>query len=308
MKPNLRQLEVFSVLMETGSVSETAKRLHVTQPAVSKTLATLEEAVGLSLFHRVHGRIVPTTDAERLNSEVEGVFAQMDSLVSSIIGLRSARAGQLNISTVPAMAATLLGICAGRFQDERPRVRIKLMARMSPEAVEDVARHRSELAFIHGAPMHPDVHGEIVAESEFVCAMQASHPMAGMDSLTPQDLRNHRLIFLDAASPPSLPVHDKFALAGVAPRIVMETNMSFAARAAVLNGGAIAVIDSLFAMIDDRPDLVVRPFRPRIPLQVYAVRSAHRPLSPLAAEFVAHVRGRIAEDYAQGRPGLLPAV
>lgn len=306
-KPNLRQLEVFSVLMETCSVSETAQRLHVTQPAVSKTLATLEEAVELPLFHRVHGRIIPTADAERMHSEVERVFAQMDSLVSSIMGLRSARAGQLKVTTVPAIAATLVGICAGSFQEERSRVRIQLLASMSRDAVEDIANYGAEVAFIHGAPMHPDVRGEIVAESEFVCAMHADHPLAQSTHLTPQELRNQPLIFLDPGSPPSMLVHDKFALAGIEPQIIMETNMSFAARAAALHGKGIALIDSLFTLLDERADLAVRPFRPRIPLQIYAAYSAHRPLSPLAREFIEHVRQHVANEYEQGRSGLLLA-
>jgi DNA-binding transcriptional LysR family regulator len=295
-KPNLRQLEVFSVMMETGSVSETARRLHVTQPAVSKTIANLEEIVGLQLFRRVRGRIIPSTDAERLNAEVDRVFAQMDSLVGSIIGLRSARAGHLTLATVPAMAATVVGLCAGKFLEDRPRVRLTLMARMSPQAVEDVSRHRVELGFIHGPPADPDVEGIIVGESEFVCAMRRSHPLAAMQTLTPQDLRQQSLIFLDAASPPSQLVRDKFAQANVVPKVVMETNMSFAARAAVLNSNSVAVIDSLFAMTDERPDLVVRPFRPRVPLQIYCIYSAHRPLSPLAQQFIADVRERIAAD------------
>lgn len=295
-KPNLRQLEVFSVLMETRSVSETARRLNVTQPAASKTIATLEDVVGLQLFQRIKGRIVPTTDAEQLNGEVERVFAQMNSLVGSISGLRSGKAGHLMIAAVPALASTLIGLCAGRFQQERPRARITLMARMSAASVEEVARHKTELAFIHGPPVGQDVKGVLLGESEFVCAMRASHPMASMKQLTPQALRQQPLIFLDAETPPSLLVRNKFAQAKVTPNIVLESNMSFVARAAALNSGAIAVIDSLFAMTDDRPDLVVRPFRPRVPLLIYCVHSANRPLSPLAQQFVDTVRERIAAD------------
>lgn len=295
-QPNLRQLEVFSVMMETASVSETARRLHVTQPAVSKTIANLEELVGLQLFRRVRGRIIPSTDAQRLNAEVDRVFAQMDSLTGSIVGLRSARAGHLTIAAVPAMAGTLIGLCAGRFLEERPRVRLTLLARMSPQAVEDVSRHRVELAFIHGALSDPDVEGVIVGESEFVCAMQRSHPLAAMQTLTPQDLRDQPLIFLDEATPPSVLVREKFAQAGITPKVVMETNMSFAARTALLNSNTIAVIDSLFSMTDEREEIVVRPFRPRVPLQIYCLYSAHRPLSPLAQRFVEDVRERIASD------------
>ncbi|WP_142502192.1 LysR substrate-binding domain-containing protein [Klebsiella sp. 2680] len=295
-KPNFRQLEVFRTLMQTFSVSETAVRLHVTQPAVSKTLAALEELVGLPLFKRVRGRLVPTVAAERLGVDVDRIFAHMDLLMSDISGMQTASEGYLTISAVPAMAATLIGKCAGSFQDSRARTRILLSARMSPDAVEDVIRHRSELAFIHGAPTEPEANGRMLGESEFVCAMRADHPLAALDTITPADLAGQPMIFLDRSSPPSHSVRERFAEENVIPHIVLETNMSFAARAALLSSRSIALIDSLFAIIDTQPDIVIRKFRPRVPMQIFCVTSPHRPLSPLAELFINEVENFIAHD------------
>lgn len=69
MSVSLRQLSVFRTLMQTLSVTETASRLRITQPAVSKTLAQLEDSLGLVLFHRSRGRLHPGSDAERLYVE-----------------------------------------------------------------------------------------------------------------------------------------------------------------------------------------------------------------------------------------------
>lgn len=305
-RPTLRQLEVFKSLLQTRSVSETARTLHITQPAVSKSLAQLEALVGLELFRRVRGRLVASASAEQISADVDRIFAQLDSLSGNITGLQHADAGQLTVAAVPAIASTLAGLCAGRFQASRPRSRLTLTARMSPEAVEDVVRHRADMAFIHGPPNDSDAKGVIVGESEFVCVMRRDHPMADMETLTAHDLESQPLVFLDEASPPSHLVRDKFAQANVMPNIVIETNMSFAARTAILENQAIAVIDSLFAMTDARSDIVVRRFRPRVPLQIYCVYSIHRELSPLAMGLIDEVRKCIAQDRSEAYLSVRP--
>jgi molybdenum-dependent DNA-binding transcriptional regulator ModE len=57
-----RQLEIFNAVMISGSASRAAELLQVTQPAVSRAIVDLEEAIGFSLFDRIRGRLVPTPE------------------------------------------------------------------------------------------------------------------------------------------------------------------------------------------------------------------------------------------------------
>lgn len=63
----LRHIEVFNAVMLTGSVSAAARLMNVTQPAVSRILAHAELQLGFALFHRLKGRLVPTTEAQTLS-------------------------------------------------------------------------------------------------------------------------------------------------------------------------------------------------------------------------------------------------
>jgi DNA-binding transcriptional LysR family regulator len=63
---NIRQIETFAAVMKTGTASRAAETLGITQPAVSRSLAQLESAVGFSLFARVRTRLVPTPEAKQL--------------------------------------------------------------------------------------------------------------------------------------------------------------------------------------------------------------------------------------------------
>ena len=61
----LRHIEVFHAIMQAGSVSGAAQLLHISQPAVTKVLQHAELQLGLQLFDRVRGKLVPTPEAQR---------------------------------------------------------------------------------------------------------------------------------------------------------------------------------------------------------------------------------------------------
>ena len=71
---NLRQIEVFRAVMLTGSMTDAAKLLHVSQPGVSRLIRHLEIQLGVALFERRNGRVVATAKARALYVEVENVY------------------------------------------------------------------------------------------------------------------------------------------------------------------------------------------------------------------------------------------
>jgi len=74
MQLNLRQIETFRAVMTTGSISGAAKLLFISQPAVSRSLAHMEQRLGFALFERVKGRLYATPEAKKLHREVEAVY------------------------------------------------------------------------------------------------------------------------------------------------------------------------------------------------------------------------------------------
>ena len=65
---NVKHLAVFRAVVKTGSVSGAARVLHISQPAVTKTLHMLEESIGLRLFERIKGRLLITNEAQALKT------------------------------------------------------------------------------------------------------------------------------------------------------------------------------------------------------------------------------------------------
>ena len=76
----LRHIEIFHAIYTTGSITNAAKILHVSQPSVSKVLSHAELQLGFNLFDRVKGRLIPTDEAEMLFDEVDKIYQQMRSI------------------------------------------------------------------------------------------------------------------------------------------------------------------------------------------------------------------------------------
>lgn len=297
---NLRQLEIFRTVMETGSITKAAEQLNVTQPAVSRALSAFEEELGFELFHRGRGRAQPSTDAELLLSEVERLFQQVESLRDSAERVQYAQQGRLSVAAVPSLAGSFIGFAAAAFQQKRPRVGFEIFSRISGQVVEDVTHHRVDLGFIHGPADDTGVDQWIVGESEIVCIMHRDHPLVERDVLTPRDLAEYPLAFLDKHAPPSHLVREAFATSGYKPRVVVEANLSAAAKATASSGNIVALTEPL-TLLNDPQKLAVRSFRPRIPIRIYAIASTQRPLSHAARTMADEVVLSI-QNYARHHP------
>ena len=78
--PDLRQLRAFAAVHDTGSVSAAARKVSLTQPALSRRISELESALGVRLFDRAGGRLRLTSEGESLLRHSRNVFAEVESL------------------------------------------------------------------------------------------------------------------------------------------------------------------------------------------------------------------------------------
>ena len=128
-----RQLDMFQAVLTLGSITEAARHLGVTQPAVSLAMRKLERDVGFPLFRRDGRRLVPTAEARHLSSEAFRVLADFRHLTETAAGISAAQSGTLTIATNPSPAIAWLPTIAAAFRRERPQVRLRLLTRSSED-------------------------------------------------------------------------------------------------------------------------------------------------------------------------------
>src|SRR5215211_701158 len=142
---NVRQLEAFRAVMETGTVTRGAEMLGISQPAASKLMAALERDCGFPLFQRRGNRILPTAEAATLYAEVERMYVGLEHVARQVDRIRELQSGQLSLAAFPALAARALPRIVTAFMSDHPQINVALVSRSSRLLVEWVAAQQVDM-------------------------------------------------------------------------------------------------------------------------------------------------------------------
>jgi DNA-binding transcriptional LysR family regulator len=295
MPVTLRQFEVFRLTMQTRNLTEAARLLGISQPAVSQLLRELENQLGLALFVRVGSRISPTGEAHGLLPEAERLLRQLGTVESRAAELRDTGAGTLLLASMPNVAACIIPQALAGFAVERPRVRVSLNAYVIREVVRQVRQEGADLGFVYAPVEDLGVAAEPILRVGTVCVLPIGHPLAQAVTITAAELEKHTMILLDPINTPGLYLRRQFEDAGIRVRHVLETNLSFAALGMVRAGLGIYITDPVVLLTGLGEGLVVRPVVPSLPVTLVAIYARHRPVPRPAVRFMAHLRIAIGQ-------------
>lgn len=302
---NLRHIEVFHALMHSPNMTEAARRLHVSQPAVSIVLKHAEQRLGMKLFERSGGRLVPTSEAIALLPDVEDIFHRLESLGRSAEGMRDAASGVIAVAASPTLANTMLAPAIAAFTRQRPGVHVVLRALPGSEILAGVRDRTVDLGIVYEPPIPLDdeLVGESVHTTHVACIMSREHPLAGRRVVRPKDLARLSVVTFGPFTPLGARIDAAFRAEGVTPNLAVESSCSLTSCFLVAAGCGVALIDSA-ASVDAFPRLVVRQFAPRIESRVILLHRRNRPRSRLAVAFTQQVMKSVPPkvEYA-GRVG-----
>jgi len=289
---NLRELEVFRAIMLGGTITEAARILHVSQPAVSTALRHAEDQLGMRLFRREKGRVYPTPEALELYSEVEGLFEKMNAVQKLATDLRDTRSGLVSIASTPTLTYAFLAKAMARFRGERPAVRILLEVTHTQRTVELAAAGQIDLGFIHAPSENPLLQAEKLTTAEMVCVLPQDHPLADRATLGPEEIKDFPLItnIRNSISPR---IEDAFRKIGVERDFAIACNHTMTVHLLVEAGAGIGLVDPWIEGARF-PSLVRKPFRPRVEISPRALHARSQPLSRLAERFLEVVREEVA--------------
>jgi DNA-binding transcriptional LysR family regulator len=286
---NMRQLQAFRAVMLVGTVTGAGELLRLTQPTISKLIADLEHEVGLKLFQRASGRLIPGPEAHTLLHQIDKVFAAMEDVERNARQLARGQAGHLRLVAIPALALDFLPGVIASFLRLRPDVTIELNVRPASRVVDWIATDRATLGFASDVAGNAGVTIVPFQALGGVVALPSAHPLSRRTEIEPRDLAGERFISLGRDAAFRHHVDRIFEEAGVARRIVVETGISATACALVRQGAGVAIIDPMTAAGQgEAPGIALRPFRPEVPFSVHAVFARHAARPVLASEFLAH--------------------
>ncbi|KJC41063.1 transcriptional regulator [Bradyrhizobium sp. LTSP885] len=301
---NPRQVEAFRAMMMTGSVTEAAKLMAVTQPAVSRLLRDFQALLKMELFERRGTGLVPSAAATALYTEVERSFVGLERITAAAEEIRGRRTGTLRIAALPALSNGYLPRLAGHFLKERPNLNLAFFGVISPIVVDWVLNNQCDLGFAEVPIAHSGLPSLRLPAPARVAVLPSGHRLAAKEVLEPRDFEGETFVSLSAGTTGRHLIDQAFNRDDVRRVLRVETHLSEIMCGMVSSGLGVAVCDPFTAQEFATRGVAVRRFMPRIDFEFAAVFPAQRSPSPVALDLVETVR-RALEELERNPPGLV---
>jgi len=258
-----RRLSYFLAIVEAGSVTAAAARLHVAQPSLSQALRALERELGATLFDRV-GRGLQLTSAGRaLIGPARQALLALDAARDAVTEIADVLAGELSIAALATLAADPLAELVGRFRVAHPGVTVQIgEAESGADAGRLVAEGTRELGLVHLPLARTRLEATPLGSQELLFVLP---PGGELDRrpLTPAALCSMPLIVTAPGTSTRELLEQAFAAAGVVPAIAVQTTAREAIVPLVLAGAGAALLPGALAREAERRGARVRAARDR---------------------------------------------
>lgn len=248
--------------MECGSVTEAAKKLHITQPAISRLIMALEQELDIKLFHRQRKRLTPTAGAELIYRETQRILAALDDFPRIAQDIRSHVGSRLRVITMPRAEQCLVVPAMRRFTDAFPAIHhtIEVQARVDMELW--IGRQQFDVGIGALPVVHDGLVTEALCQVPLVVVMSPEHRFAGRESLTVKDLADEPLVALKQGYMLRRYTDEIFERAGVKPMIRTESANSLLACQLAAAGVGLTICDALSTRTLGGPAAVTVPIEP----------------------------------------------
>ncbi|SEK02400.1 LysR family transcriptional regulator [Achromobacter sp. NFACC18-2] len=293
----LRHIEIFEAIRRTGSLTEAAAALHISQPAASKLLAHAESQLGFRLFDRVKGRLVATREAEILTPEIARLSQDLSSVRRLAANLRDRPHGHLRLGCAPALGLGLLPGVVRDSRDAQPGITFDIHTHHSAELVQGLLTRELDLAITFDTNDYPGLTRMGLGHTELVhLSRTATQGPMRLSELG--DASGGTLIVLDAGDASGALLQLALDAQGLAPQVAIQVQTHYVACALVDAGCGDAIVDAITAQAMLRPGMNLRRLEPALRVPISIMTRNQDPLSALHRDLIERLRAACAARLA----------
>lgn len=279
--------------MRLGTISEAARSVGRTQPAVSSMMHTLEEELGFALFVREKGRLTATPEAFFFLDECDEILERVERSKRTLRRISTLQSGRLRIGCHPAASSVFVPRLLTGFLADKPSLEVSLITHSS-EMIEDLV---ASLQFDIGFTETPESRSAL-QQSDFdlecVCLMKSNHPAAQGTTVTPEMLDGEPMAVLFDAHKTAVQTRAVFQAAGCRLNTRFELRTFASGLEFVEAGLCVMVCDMItaYSQVLNSPRaecLAIRRFRPKISNSVSILTPSYATCSLAADAFIAEL-------------------
>lgn len=239
----LRHLRLVAAVADAGGQTRAARRLNLTQSALSHQLRELEARVGAPLFIRGRRGMVPTPMGERVLASARRVLHEVEGLERELeSGEFAGAAGVIRLATECYTCYHWLPGVLMQFRRAWPRVGIRVMPEATGDPVGALLDGSLDLAIVAGEVDERRLGCQLLFEDELVVVMHPSHPLAERPFVAAEDFRGESLILYSILHSESSVLREVLRPAGVEPRELTRLQLTEAIVELVKAGLGISVL------------------------------------------------------------------
>jgi DNA-binding transcriptional LysR family regulator len=283
---NLRQIEVFRAVMLAGSVTDAARLLHVSQPGISRMLAHIELQLGLTLFERKKGRLMPTPEALALYAEVAEVYGGIRRVSECAQELKTGARLSLRVLASPSTALVAVPRAVASLAAQFPAAKLFVETLPAREMVNRLISREADVAISTLPIDNALLNSKPVGQWRLACVFPKGHALGRKRSLQPRDVVHERLIWFNRETPQGRIIADWCASNKVEESSSFEVRAGQMACALAASGAGIAIVDDLTARACRTEELDFRPITGSPSFGIFAVTLAGFAPSAIASRLI----------------------
>jgi DNA-binding transcriptional LysR family regulator len=239
---NLNQLRFFYEAARDQNFTMAAKKLFVSQPAVTAQIKQFEDQANLKFFKKRGRKIYLTDEGKTLFEYVKKLFEYELQVEHVIEDMKKLKRGILRLGTTKTYARYFMPLVLSNFRETYPQVKIFLGEGSSLEIMYSLLDFQNEVALIAQVEDNPRIHFIPFSQEELVLILAVNHPLGEKQSVKVEELAREPLIMKETGSATRKIINELFVRKGVNPNILMETGNTEFIKQVVQRGEGVSFV------------------------------------------------------------------
>jgi DNA-binding transcriptional LysR family regulator len=298
---NLNHLGVFDAVAREGSVTRAGVRLRITQPAVSRQLKLLEEAVGARLVDRLPKGVRLTSAGDLLAGYARRIFALADEAAGAVAELQGLKRGSLTVGASTTIGIYFLPTLLARFRRRFPHIDLHMEVSNTQVIQQHLMDRRVDVAVTEGFVHWPELDARVFLVDELVPIVPIGHRLASARRVSLREFCTEPLLMREQGSGTREVIEAALARKGIDVVPMMNLGSTEAIKRSVEAGVGVAIVSALTVEqeLHDRRLVSFRLSDCRLRRSLHVVQARDRSVSKAAGAFLQLVD---AATRAPGRP------
>lgn len=296
LKITFRQIDAFKTVVQTGTVTESARMLGVSQPAVSRLISDLEREVGFKLFGRSGRNLKATPEALLLVEEVRRALSGLEQIKLTASAIKRFKHAQLRLIATPAFSTLIAPQLIQKFAERQPEAMVSLEIQSTDVAVEWMVSQNFDFGIAPATMANPTYMSHPLTNTRSICVFPKKHRLAEKKTVTLQDLENESFVSYLPDSQFRFEVDEIFKKAGITRILQYEARTTDAICRLVAEGLGVSIIVTMGTLPGAGEDFSLAPFEVNIPFNGALIWSQQKSMSAVAKDFLDMVQTEFSSN------------